>query len=81
MRACLQKFLCVDWHLNRVVICDGYRDSLQGWARGVVDALAPGTSLLRSFLQHADSVSVMASRKSLLLFSGLMKKAIVIRTP
>lgn len=59
----------------------GGRQSGPGWARGVVDALAPGTSLLRSFLQHADSVSVMASRKSLLLFSGLMKKAIVIRTP
>ena len=57
------------------------RESGPGWARGVVDALAPGTSLLRSFLQHADSVSVTASRKSLLLFSGLMKKAIVIRTP
>ena len=27
------KFLCVDWHLNKVVTCDGYRDYLKGWAR------------------------------------------------
>ena len=33
------------------------------------------------FLQHADSISVLAPWKRLLLFSGFMKKAIVIPTP
>lgn len=60
----------------------GGRQSGPGWGqRGGGQPQPPGTSLLRSFLQHADSVSVMASWKSLLLFSGFMKKAIVTRTP